>query len=40
MHLQGKKVTAWTVDNPKDISRLRKMGVDCIVTNYPDRAAR
>ena len=37
MHLQGKKVTVWTVDNPKDIRRLRKMGVDCIVSNYPDR---
>ena len=37
LHLNGKKVTGWTADTESDIKRLKKMGVDYITTNYPDR---
>ncbi len=31
-------VYAWTADTEPDIQRLMELGVDGIVTNYPDRA--
>lgn len=37
MHDAGLKVYAWTVNSPKDIRRLLGLGIDGIITNYPDR---
>ncbi|WP_108945450.1 glycerophosphodiester phosphodiesterase [Shewanella halifaxensis] len=37
-HLRGAKVYVYTVDNLQDIDMLKRMGVDGIFTNYPDRA--
>lgn len=37
---KGIKVFIYTVDNPEDIVQLKKMGVDGIFTNYPDRALK
>jgi glycerophosphoryl diester phosphodiesterase len=31
-------VTAWTVDDPKEIARLCEAGVAAVVTNRPDLA--
>lgn len=33
----GIKTCAWTVDSPKQIAHLKSLGVDGIITNYPDR---
>lgn len=35
---QGFKVYTWTVNEPDDINRMKKFGVDGIFTNYPERA--
>jgi glycerophosphoryl diester phosphodiesterase len=35
-HQAGLKVTAWTVDDPAEIKRLREANVDGIITNRPD----
>lgn len=35
-HKQHIKVIPWTVNTKEDISRLKKMGVDGIITDYPD----
>ncbi|WP_421782152.1 glycerophosphodiester phosphodiesterase [Kiloniella litopenaei] len=35
-HKEGLKVIPWTVNNPEDFLRLIKMGVDGIITDYPD----
>lgn len=35
-HAQGKPVAAWDVDVGTDIGRLEKMGLDAVVTDYPD----
>ena len=34
---QGLKVYVWTVDDPEAIAHLRSLGVDGIMSNYPDR---
>ena len=34
---QGIKICAWTVDSKRKIKYLKKLGVDGIITNYPDR---
>ncbi len=34
---KGIKICAWTVDNQKKIDYLKNLGIDGIVTNYPDR---
>jgi len=34
---KGIKICAWTVDSPKKISYLKGLGIDGIITNYPDR---
>ena len=33
----GIKVIPWTVNEPKDLQRIKDMGVDGIITDYPDR---
>lgn len=37
IHEQGKKVNVWTVNEPTQMEKFVKMGVDGIITNYPDR---
>ena len=37
LHLAGFKVQAWTVNSAADIQKMAKLGVDNILTNYPDR---
>lgn len=34
---QGLRVFVWTVDDPEAITHLRALGVDGIMSNYPDR---
>jgi glycerophosphoryl diester phosphodiesterase len=36
-HRQGLKVVAWTVNDPSEMKDLMGMGIDGIITNYPDR---
>lgn len=36
-HNLGLKVYVWTVNSPKDIKRMKDMGVDAIFSNFPDR---
>ena len=37
-HGLGLAVVAWTVNEPSDIERALDLGVDAIITDYPDRA--
>ncbi len=39
-HEAGIGVNTWTVDRDEDIQRLAQLGVDAIITNFPDRARR
>jgi glycerophosphoryl diester phosphodiesterase len=34
----GLKVLPWTVNNPAEMAHLIDMGVDGLITDYPDRA--
>ena len=34
---KGMKIVPWTVDQPEDLQRMIDLGVDAIITNYPDR---
>ncbi len=34
---KGMKIVPWTVDEPEDIKRILDLGVDAIISNYPDR---
>ncbi|WP_069999662.1 glycerophosphodiester phosphodiesterase [Cellulosilyticum sp. I15G10I2] len=36
IHSIGKKVTVWTVDEISDMKKMIDLGVDAIITNYPD----
>ena len=38
VHGLGASIFAWTVDNPSDMERLVRWGVDGICTNHPERA--
>jgi glycerophosphoryl diester phosphodiesterase len=37
IHKQKKKTFIWTVNDQKDMMRMIKMGVDGIITNYPEK---
>ena len=37
MHCAGFLVYSWTINNPKDIQRAIRLGVDGIITDFPDR---
>lgn len=37
IHSEGFKIYTWTVNEPKDIERMKNFGVDGIITNYPER---
>ncbi|NIA23676.1 MAG: glycerophosphodiester phosphodiesterase [Proteobacteria bacterium] len=37
VHSLGKNVNVWTTDDPDDIARVKVMGVDGIISNFPDR---
>ena len=39
-HALGLKVLPWTVNEPRDMTRLIDMNVDGLITDYPDRARR
>lgn len=36
-HARGLQVFAWPVDDPRDIERMKSIGVDGIFSNFPDR---
>lgn len=36
IHSIGKKITVWTVDEINDMKKMIEIGVDAIITNYPD----
>lgn len=36
-HRRGLQVFAWPVDEPRDIARMKALGVDGIFSNFPDR---
>jgi glycerophosphoryl diester phosphodiesterase len=38
LHQQGIKVIPWTVNQRDDMERLKRWGVDGLITDYPDRA--
>jgi glycerophosphoryl diester phosphodiesterase len=40
LHKKGLQVIPWTVNDPSDMKRLIQWGVDGIITDYPDRAAK
>ncbi|GLB52560.1 glycerophosphoryl diester phosphodiesterase [Neptunitalea chrysea] len=37
IHSAGFKIYTWTVNNDEDISYMKTLGVEGIITNYPDR---
>ena len=39
-HRRGWAVNVWTVDEEKDVAHAIEIGVDALVTNFPDRARR
>ncbi|MBP3379335.1 MAG: glycerophosphodiester phosphodiesterase [Ruminococcus sp.] len=39
-HQNGKRVFVWTVDNEEDMKKMIALGVDNIITNRPDKAAK
>ena len=39
-HALGLRVVVWTVNDPRDIRRVIRMGVDGVISDYPDRAIK
>ena len=39
-HSRGMKVNVWTVNTEEDARKLIRLGVDCMIGNYPDRLVR
>ena len=39
LHADSIKVIPWTILEPEDMQKLVDMGVDGLITDYPDRAA-
>ena len=37
VHQKGMKLIPWTVNNPEDIQKMIELGVDGIITDYPER---
>lgn len=37
IHGEGLKIFPWTVNEPADIQRMKELGVDGIITNFPER---
>lgn len=40
LHAKGLKVIPWTVNEDRDIRRVAQMGVDGIISDYPDKAVK
>lgn len=40
LHARGMKVIPWTVNTTAEMQRIKNMGVDGIITDYPDRIPR
>jgi glycerophosphoryl diester phosphodiesterase len=38
IHAAGFKVYTWTVNAPEDLKNVKKLGVDAVFTNFPDRS--
>lgn len=39
LHNQDIKLVPWTINEKEDMHRLIEMGVDGLITDYPNRAA-
>ena len=39
-HEAGMRVNVWTVDGEEDVAHALEVGVDALITNFPDRARR
>jgi glycerophosphoryl diester phosphodiesterase len=37
LQAQGIKVFVFTLDEPEDIARMKELGVDGIISNFPER---
>lgn len=37
IHNAGFKIYTWTVNEPEEISAMKELGVDGIITNFPER---
>ena len=37
IHAAGLKIYPWTINEPEDITRMKALGVDAIITDYPER---
>ena len=37
IHKEGFKIYTWTVNEPEDIQKMLDLGVDGIISDYPDR---
>lgn len=37
IHQEGLKIYPWTINEPSDIERMKSLGVDAIITDFPER---